>query len=138
MLGIDYGDRRIGLAVADSEDRIAVQRSVLENADDLCGRIAQIVREGGMEKVIVGLPLGLNGQETEQTRKTQAFIHALRSALTVPVDVMDERLTSVEGGSDAGAAVLILQSFLDKGISPPNPPPKLGGGRRGEVQEEPK
>lgn len=114
LLGIDYGERRIGLAVADSEDGIAVQRGVLENTKEFFDELTNIVRKNGIAKIVVGLPLGLNGKETAQTRTTQEFITSLRAALTIPVETMDERLTSIEGGSDAGAAVLILQSYIDK------------------------
>lgn len=113
ILGIDYGGKRVGLAIADRMDRLAVQHGVLENSDDLLNELRRIVNVKDIEKIVVGLPLGLSGKETEQTHATRNFVATL-SGLGIPVDTMDERMTSVQGGSDSGAAVLILQSYLDK------------------------
>ncbi|MFH1171314.1 MAG: Holliday junction resolvase RuvX [bacterium] len=124
VLGIDYGSVRVGLAISDERGRLAVPSETLtpKSESELLFTIQQIVREKGVGKIVVGLPLALSGRETEQTRQTLQFIQGLQTRLSIPVETEDERLTSVEaarGGVDAStkdarAAALLLQNYLDR------------------------
>jgi putative Holliday junction resolvase len=136
-LGIDYGARRIGLALSDATATLAspwrlVQRPPSE-AETLRLMITEINTlaqdDDGLEAVVVGWPRRLNGSPTDQTPIVEAFANALRSRIGVPVVLQDERLSSHEAESrlatreadwrkrkarlDAAAAAIILQDYLD-------------------------
>jgi len=115
--GIDYGSKRIGLAVSDEDGIIAFPRATVKTADD----VVKMIRRGKIRKVIIGLPTGLAGQETAQTKAVRAFAAALEKAVSLPIEFENEVFTTkiAERHSpghtvDASAAALILQSHLDK------------------------
>lgn len=131
VLGLDVGDRRIGLALSDALRLTAQPLGVLERkspAQDLAA-IASLIDTHGAEAVVAGLPLNLRGEQGPQAQKVAAFVDALRQRVAVPVHVVDERLTTVQGERmlrevgasrvkrkqviDRVAAQLILQQFLD-------------------------
>ena len=132
-LGIDYGSKRIGLAVSDNDARIASPlRQVIENGNksDVIQRIRKIVDEYDIEAVVLGLPLMMDGREEEQARRTRRFGDVLAKELDLAVEYWDERLSSAAADSlldereelttkkrkarrDALAAKTILQGFLD-------------------------
>lgn len=116
IIGLDYGGRRIGVAKVAKDDSTAVVVGTLTVVDmeDALAQVVRTVNEHKAERVVVGLPLSLAGSETQQTAATRAFIEALTAKLTVPVAAVDERLTTKQGGSDAGAAVVLLQSYVDR------------------------
>ncbi len=128
MLGIDFGERRIGVAVSDGA--IAVPLRIVEHqnrAKDL-DRIAGIAAERRAQTIVVGLPLLMSGDEGEQARRTRRFGDALARRVAVPVVYHDESLSSF-AASDASpetvrahaprtaiddrAAAIILQSYID-------------------------
>jgi len=125
ILGIDYGQKRIGLAISDETGTIAVP---LQYVTGLAG-VVELATQRGAKKIVVGVPVRLDGQPTQQTALTLQFIEKLRAATTVPIAKWDERLTSaqanrvlIEGNVsrrdrkenvDKLAAQLMLQSFLD-------------------------
>ena len=121
-LGIDYGDRWVGLALGDDETHIASPLLTLENnGDDLLIELETIVMSEGVEFIVVGMPYN-PGQSDEQQEKTRIFMRHLSRCVLCPVKEHDERFTSKEarthmreGGGDehALAAMLILQSYLD-------------------------
>ena len=130
MLGLDLGDARIGVAISDGARRLAVPLgTVRTGAPADLKAIAAMVRENDVVKVVVGHPLLLSGQAGERAHHAQRFADALRSFLGLPVELHDERLSTVEAERalrDAGAdgrrrrrvvdrsaATVILQSFLD-------------------------
>ncbi len=132
VLGLDLGSRRIGVAVSDPSGTIASPYQVIErsgNASDDHDRIAEIVSEVGAERVVVGLPLSLSGKVGPAAEQTMREIEAMAEVVNVPVEVRDERFTSVSAqrsmralGVRAGqrrasvdkvAAAVILQSWLD-------------------------
>lgn len=117
LLGIDYGEAKCGLALADPATKTAVPLSVVD-FKDLRPRIEDLIKSEGIGKIVVGLPLGMDGQETEQTAKVKEFIQDLRSKIDVEVVAEDERLTTTQakrlGKDDAVAAMHILQSNIDK------------------------
>lgn len=135
VLGIDYGRRRIGLAVSDPTGTIA---SPLETVRRRAGkrppvaRLADLAREHQVERLVMGLPLDLQGEETPWCAEIRAVGERLASRLGLPVEYVDERFTSVRAEKavrslglgkakredkrrvDAAAAVLILQAWLDR------------------------
>ncbi|MCS5646964.1 MAG: Holliday junction resolvase RuvX [Candidatus Marinimicrobia bacterium] len=131
VLGIDYGDSRIGLAMSDPLKIIASPFKTIRNeGNEKCLQVFQsLIKEKDVEAIVVGLPIGLKGQETVQTKKVREFANLLY-ALKLPIHLEDERLSSVsaeksmiqqsiktghnKGLIDQRAAAIILQQFLDK------------------------
>lgn len=116
-LGIDYGSKRIGLALSDPEGRLAFPHS---SVPDLGGVLAVIAREG-VGAVVIGMPVPFGGGESAQGRTVRAFAERLRAAVELPLEFENEVLTTKiaeehapPGKADASAAALILQSYLDK------------------------
>lgn len=99
VLAIDFGDRHIGLALG-SPPETPVHRygSIDQKSTDAKAHIQQIVLKEGVTKVLVGVPVSLSGEETEQTYKSLQFIEALQAVLPtiISVESIDETLTSVE------------------------------------------
>ena len=130
ILGIDPGERRVGVAVADPETRFARPLEVIDAAqDDPVERIAGLVAELGVDVVVVGRPVGLSGRPGPAVAAQQDLVERLRRRIDAPVEEHDERLTTViaeqglraAGASrgarkktrDAIAAQVMLQSYLD-------------------------
>ena len=131
VLGIDYGDSRIGLAMSDPLKIIASPFKTIRNeGNENCLQVFQsLIKEKDVEAIVVGFPIGLKGQETAQTKKVREFADLLY-ALKLPIRLEDERLSSVsaeksmiqqniktghnKGLIDRRAAAIILQQFLDK------------------------
>lgn len=124
-IGIDYGTKRTGIAISDPDGRLAVVKETIhaESQHESIARIKQIVEEDHVDVVVVGLPVNLESQPTEMTHQVQRFIEKLRNHLTVPVQTVDERLTSEMAAQllrgvkhserDQVAAQILLQNFLD-------------------------
>lgn len=131
VLGIDFGLKRVGLAITDPDGMLASPRGTIERTtrnkcfDDL----KAIIESERVELVVVGLPLGLDGQETETTRQARNFAESLARRVDVPVELMDERLSSAQAETelkeaglrcprkrkaalDSQAATIILRSWL--------------------------
>ena len=101
--------------MSDPTGELARPLTVVEGAASPAGlaRIAEIVVDQGAETVVVGLPLTLKGERGEQARETERFVEALRSRLSVPVELFDERFTStLAEGDDAKAAAHLLSDYL--------------------------
>lgn len=127
ILAIDYGDRRVGLATADSEARIALPFGILENKGmkGLIQKIAEICRTEDVIRIVVGFPMGLASTPTEQTEKVEKFIAVLMEKINIPVERQSELFTSRQARGifkDAGvkkrhidesAATLILADYLE-------------------------
>ena len=97
VMGIDPGAQRIGLAVTDPLGAAAHGLPTVEAQPDgsEIDRIAELVRERNVERIVVGLPISMDGTEGPQARKVRGFIKRLRAAVPdVPVETVDERLTS--------------------------------------------
>jgi putative Holliday junction resolvase len=136
ILAVDVGKRRIGLAISDGTKTLARPLTTImvradKGVDALVQEIFRLAREDdGLERIVVGMPVRLDGTATEQTRYVQAFIEALKTRISIPIDVEDERLSSREAESrlatrerdwrkrkarlDAAAAAVILQDYLDR------------------------
>jgi putative Holliday junction resolvase len=98
ILAVDYGRARIGLALADSEARIARPLSTMErvNRNEDMRRLRELVREHGVKQIVVGLPLRLDGTRGEMAEEVERFAQRVRKQIGVPVELVDERLTSWE------------------------------------------
>ena len=117
ILGLDYGSKRIGVAISDPEQTVAFPREVIQNNEETINYLKKLITEEGVGEIVVGWPLSLSGTETDQTRQTTAFIQLLEANLSLPIKKMDERWTTAQadrtGGDDAVAAQIILQNHLD-------------------------
>jgi putative pre-16S rRNA nuclease len=131
ILGVDPGDRRVGLAVADERTRFARPLEVIDTrATNVIDRIVRLVDELGVRRVVVGRPLSLSGGSGPAVASQTPLVDALRAALVVEIVEEDERLTTVvaeqglrAGGAkreavkqikDAVAAQVMLQGYLDR------------------------
>lgn len=132
VLGVDLGERRIGLAISDEERRLAFPAGHLERkalARDL-EALRLLAADRGATRIVVGLPLHLDGREGTGARAAREFARALGEATALPVELLDERLTTVEAERalreasrktrrgrkqviDAMAATLLLRGWLD-------------------------
>lgn len=132
ILGIDYGVRRIGTAIADAETRIATPLVLVAGRNDVtrdARNVADLGQEQGAETFVVGLPLNMDGSDSEQTALTRRFAAELERLSKKPVHLQDERLSSAaaedvlddagvparkrKGLTDLIAAQKILQAYLD-------------------------
>jgi putative holliday junction resolvase len=98
ILAVDYGRARMGLAIADSEMRMAQPLSTMEriNRNEDMRRLRELVREHGVKQIVVGLPLRLDGTRGEMAEEVERFAQRVRKQIGVPVEMVDERLTSWE------------------------------------------
>lgn len=126
-LGIDYGEKRIGVAVSDGDGKIAFPKYVEvasgpERFMIVARNLKKIIDAEQIDVIIVGLPLGFSMQETEMTKKAKEFGEFLKKELNIEIIFQNEVLSTAEveksGGAregmiDASSAALILQSFLD-------------------------
>ena len=98
ILAVDYGRARMGLALADSESRMAQPLSTLEriNRNEDTRRLRELVHEHGVKQIVVGLPLRLDGTRGEMAEEVERFAQRMRKQIGVPVEMVDERLTSWE------------------------------------------
>ena len=131
LLGLDFGSRRIGVAVSDELGLTAqpVLTLVRKNPKQDLRSLGRLLRKYGCTAIVIGDPLHLSGDLSPQATKSRAFAQSLHEAFSLPVHLWDERLTSAEAHRHLGAAglpashhrqvvdqvaaVLILQSFLD-------------------------
>ncbi|CAN5702259.1 Holliday junction resolvase RuvX [soil metagenome] len=130
IVGIDPGERRVGVAVADLETRFARPLEVIDRREvDAFGRIAAIVQELGAELVVVGRPTGLSGRSGPAVESQREFVARLTEAVSIQVREFDERFTSVvadrglrsagvkdkdlKSRRDAVAAQIMLQDYLN-------------------------
>jgi putative holliday junction resolvase len=121
VLALDHGAARCGCAVSDPLGTLATPLAVVERPDTRkgLGRIVALADELAAERVVVGLPLTLAGEEGEQAAHARAFADNLRQRVAIPVDLYDERLTTrmaaATGGKadeDSVAAAHLLESYL--------------------------
>jgi len=98
ILALDYGRTKIGLALADSQARIATPHDTLErvNRNEDIRRLREFVRDHNVLQIVVGLPLRLDGSHGDMAEETARFANRLRKQIGIPIAMMDERLTSWE------------------------------------------
>ena len=122
VLALDYGSARCGCALSDPTGTLATPIDPIERPATRKGfaRLVDLVRDRDVERVVVGLPLSLSGADSDQTREARAFAERLAGAVTVPVDLYDERFTTAiaaRAGSDrttedSRAAAVLLDDWL--------------------------
>ncbi len=130
ILGVDYGESRIGLALSDDTKTIAFPYKTInnKNINYLLDFFRKLNSEKNIESLVIGLPLGMNGKDTHQTKSVRIFSDSV-NILGLPIFLQDERLTSVSAKKslikqniktghnkekiDAVAASILLQQFLD-------------------------
>ena len=124
-LGIDYGEKRVGLAIGDSETKFARPLTTLHNDEHLLARLKDVIHHNEIKLLVIGHPHSLNGRRTMQTATTDQFIAHARE-LGVPIETRDEAVTSELAAErlgtgphskeeiDSMAAAIILQDFLDE------------------------
>lgn len=131
ILGLDYGEKRIGVALANGEGVLAVPLAVVKRTDMVSDldSIAAFARDYRVERVVVGLPCSLDGSIGPQAQEVLAFVEVLARQVNLPVDTWDERFSSTSADNlllnagtkkarrrerrDAIAAAIILQGYLD-------------------------
>ena len=131
VMGVDFGDRRTGVAFSDLTGTLAGEAFTIEafKVDQLIEQICMLVKEKSVSEIVVGCPKNMNASVGERAEKSQSFAAKLREETGLPVTLWDERLTSVdahrilhENGKrekkhrkvvDAVAASIILQNYLD-------------------------
>jgi putative Holliday junction resolvase len=98
ILSVDYGRARIGLAIATAEARLARPLTTLErvNRNEDMRRLRELARELGVKQIVVGLPLNMDGTRGEMAEEAERFAQRARKQIGVPVEMVDERLTSWE------------------------------------------
>jgi putative holliday junction resolvase len=121
ILALDHGSARCGCAISDPSGTLATPLRAVDRPDTRkgLGALARLVGEHGAERVVVGLPVTLRGEEGEQAAEARAFAQRLERRLDVPVELHDERFTTRlaerTGGSedaDSRAAAHLLESYL--------------------------
>jgi len=123
-LGIDYGKKRIGIAISDPGGRIAFPAKIISNRGMArAGKeVSSFAKKEGAEKIILGLPVGLDGKETKESEEVRRFASELKKNVSLPIEFENEMFTSriaeksrlKKKPVDASAAAIILQSYLDK------------------------
>ena len=132
ILALDYGEKRVGLAISDLMQIIAKPFKTLNNIsnNNIFDQLKIIIEEKSIDKIVVGLPTTLSNNESTQTKIVNQFINELEIAVNIPVISYDERLTSIEakrslvaqgvktghnkGEVDMTAAAIFLQNYLDE------------------------
>ena len=132
ILGIDYGNRRIGLAISDPLNIFAKPFHTIDKniKPKFLNEIYEVIENMNIEKVVVGLPLNMKGIDSEQTKIVRKFVQILKKKINIPIVFQDERLSSKSAKEylimqnispsknkksvDSVAASIILQEFLDK------------------------
>jgi len=129
ILGIDHGDVRIGIAMSDETAFLASPLTTVRNGKGAVDEIVALIEEHGVEKIIIGLPLNMDGSAGPAVEKVRKFAVKLSKKTSVPIVESDERLTTVtahhnlreagldgrqrKGVVDMAAAQIILQDWLD-------------------------
>jgi putative Holliday junction resolvase len=128
IIGLDLGEKRIGVAAADDRTQVAVPVTTIDADGDPVAAIARLVDEQNADELVIGMPLSMSGAMGPQAQLTMEVVERLRERMTLPVHTWDERLTTAQasrsaprggraaekkGARDAIAAAILLQAFLD-------------------------
>ncbi|RLC57531.1 MAG: Holliday junction resolvase RuvX [Candidatus Cloacimonadota bacterium] len=117
LMGIDFGEVRIGIALSDPLQIISQPYRVIPNDDDTISEIKNIIKSEEVRKIILGLPLNLNGEDTKKTLEVREFSEVLKSNVNIPVIFWDERYTSVEANEELkhmGYGIAESRKVIDK------------------------
>lgn len=121
ILGIDYGEKRIGLAISDESQTFARELTIL-SPKEFWDSIKNIISNNQITKIVLGWPLNMSGEMTQKTEEVKSFKLKVQSETNLPVEIIDERLSSQMAQSSRGskqdldslAAQILLQNYLDK------------------------
>lgn len=121
ILGIDYGTKRIGLAISDESLTLARELQIF-SPNEFWDEINNIVQNEEVEKIIIGLPLNMSGEDSQKTVEARGFAEKVATITGVDVELVDERLSSAmaqnisgqKNNLDSLAAQIILQNYLDR------------------------
>lgn len=126
FLGVDYGTKRTGIAISDADARVSVVKETIDadGQQAVIDRIKEIVDEETVERIVVGVPFNMDGETSDMTDHVRRFIENLRNHVSIPVQEIDERLTTEMAKQllrglqnqerDQVAAQIMLQNFLDE------------------------
>lgn len=122
ILGIDFGAKKVGIAVSDMDGNFAIPKIVLKNDKNLMRNLLEIIEKESIFKIVIGESTNYKGEENPVMKDIRNFVGALKVKFNLPVIFEPEFLTTHQAKSiqeesamtDASAAALILQSFLDK------------------------
>ncbi len=129
ILGIDYGTKRIGLAISDETHTLAREYAIwpaVEVDDEFWKKLAELIEAEDIEKIVLGMPLNMSGESTQKSEEVQKFNQVLQEQVSVPVELVDERLSSVMAENLSGqmsgqhhqidslAAQIFLQNYLNQ------------------------
>lgn len=128
-MAVDYGEKRIGIALSDPMRMFAKPFVVVPNTENYLHEISKIVEEENVQKIVLGLPLNLKGEDSQKTKEVRVEYEKFNDFFSIPVILWDERFTTVEANEilkkqkysvkdarkvvDKLAASLILKSYLD-------------------------
>lgn len=121
LLALDIGQRKTGVALTDAEQRVAFPREEFlhKNNEELSAQVTQFIEEESIVGLIMGLPLGMDGEDSEQTQSVRELHEAWQEALPIPITLIDERWTSFQarrhhkkGLIDSEAAQILLETYL--------------------------
>ncbi len=119
ILGVDYGQKRIGLAWVQEGLDLILPFGQINNEQGTINKLAELVQSEGIDRVVIGIPLGMAGEENENTKRIRAFADEVRDATSIEVELYDERFSSQQadamGGDatrDEKSAMVILQGYL--------------------------
>ncbi len=124
ILGIDYGEKRIGLALSDEDQKFSFEFEIWD-PEKFSKQIAGLIQEKDIEKIVLGLPINMSGEHTQKTKEVLDFKARLEKLVSVPVELIDERLSSQMASSISGsqknidslAAQIFLENYLNKNIN---------------------
>lgn len=141
IVGLDLGEKRIGVAAADDRTRVAIPVTTVTVRGEELEAVIELLKDQRADQVVVGLPLSLSGAIGPQGQHVLEVVEQLRASLSIPVHTWDERLTTVQAsraargsrgyfgprrgksarsamaGRDAAAAAIMLQAFIDSGAN---------------------
>ena len=125
ILAIDYGTKRIGLAISDETQTLARELEILAPTD-FWQKLESLIEAEGIERIVLGMPINMSGETTQKSEEVQKFSDELQKRITIPVELVDERLSSVMAENLSGqmsgaheqidslAAQIFLQNYLNQ------------------------
>ena len=119
-LGIDWGEKRIGLALGDDETRIATPFKIVKNIQEIMG----VVKEYEIDEIVLGVPFKIIGDKDSASDEFKSFYNKLKGEISIPIQLIDERLSSraadslpgdkkTKASRDSIAAMLILEDYIN-------------------------
>tara|TARA_B100000214_G_scaffold370888_1_gene346312 strand:- start:160 stop:612 length:453 start_codon:yes stop_codon:yes gene_type:complete len=134
ILGIDYGEKRLGIAISDDTNTIATPLKYIDNNKEILSRLNKLINKYNIKTLVVGLPINLDGSHSKSSKKVLKFCKYIKKELDIIVHTTDERLSSIEaenklresgrspnmfrnldrGIIDSASAAIILNSFIQK------------------------